>query len=288
MNWAETGPSAANSASSTSRRGAEIRCPLSRRTARTSSIRSNSSAEDLRGFGQERNSSDHFCSMCPKCQTARATSQVSAKAGGDRVADVIEVEPGDEVPRLPGQAQPGAQHRDQLDRPDQQCHEHRKGGDGDVVEELSHRLREGPAVGEVHEHAVERVEQGHPGGEEDRQAEDRVDRQAPRGGGAGRRQQRDLGRGVEAEAEQKAERIHLPGGGDGVGGPRERRLMKPRRPSWRFELGLAVLAGPQAQEDPDDADQDDQVQEPDREQEEAGDGRPDQAARRNEARSRRR
>ena len=49
-----------------------------------------------------------------------------------------------------------------------------------------------------------------PGGEQDRQAQDRVERQAAGGGRAGGREQRDLGRGVEAEAEQEAERVHVP------------------------------------------------------------------------------
>ena len=42
-------------------------------------------------------------------------------------------------------------------------------GDGDVVEDLAHRVGERPAVGLGHEHAVGRVHQRHARGEEDRQ-----------------------------------------------------------------------------------------------------------------------
>ena len=87
----------------------------------------------------------------------------------------------------------------------------REAGDGDVVEDLADRLGERPAVGEVHERAVDGVQQRHPGGEQHRQAEDRVPGQPGAGGAAGEDEQGDLGRGVEAEAEQQADGYICPG-----------------------------------------------------------------------------
>ena len=74
----------------------------------------------------------------------------------------------------------------ELDRPDHERDGDRQARDRDVVEDLADRLRERPAVGEVHERAVDRVHQRHPGGEQDRQAQDRVPRQP----GARRRRRR--------------------------------------------------------------------------------------------------
>ena len=49
-----------------------------------------------------------------------------------------------------------------------------------------------------------------PCGEQDRQAQDRVEGQAAGGARPIQDEQRDLGRRVEAEAEQEAQRVHLP------------------------------------------------------------------------------
>ena len=45
---------------------------------------------------------------------------------------------------------------------------------------------------------------------------------------AGEDQQADLGRGVEAEPEQQADRVHVPGLGHRLGETAEERFMKPR------------------------------------------------------------
>ena len=147
---------------------------------------------------------------CGRTARRRARAPTSHEQADDHVADDVEVDAGDDVPEPAAQAELLGEHREQLDRADEQRHRDRQARDRDVVEDLAHRLGERPAVGEVHERAVERVEQRHPGGEQDRQAEDRVQRQPAGGAGAGQHQQRDLGRGVEPEPEQAAERVHVP------------------------------------------------------------------------------
>ena len=149
-------------------------------------------------------------SIRPKRQTASATAQVATNRPTIDVADGVEVDVGDDVPDAAVRPSRSAEHRQQLDRADQQRDRHRQPGDREVVVDLAHRLGERPAVGEVHERAVDRVEQRHAGGEQDRQAEDRVERQAAARRAAGEHEQRDLGRGVEAQAEQHAERVHVP------------------------------------------------------------------------------
>ena len=61
----------------------------------------------------------------------------------------------------PGEAELRGEQAAELDRADHERDRDREAGDGDVVEDLAHRLRERPAVGEVHERAVDRVEQRH-------------------------------------------------------------------------------------------------------------------------------
>lgn len=84
---ADTGPSTANSASSTVRRGAEKRPPFARRTAATSSSVSNVSRglREARGMTGYAGSvccsrADHFSSMRPKRQTDSATTHVTTNS----------------------------------------------------------------------------------------------------------------------------------------------------------------------------------------------------------------
>ncbi len=200
MSSADTGPSAANSTSSTRAAGADTRWPAARSVARMSSAEEKSSGGPL---GRPRHGR----------RIAGAPALLDAPVAPDRererpgqheqadheIADEVEVDVADDV-----------EHAEQLDRADHERDRDRQPGDGDVVEELADRLRERPAVGEVHERAVDRVEQRHAGREQDRQAEDRVERQPARRRAAGQDEQPDLGRGVEAEPEQAAERIHVP------------------------------------------------------------------------------
>ena len=100
----------------------------------------------------------------------------------------------------------------------------------------------------------------------------------PGGGGAGRREQGDLGRGVEAEPEQEPERVHLPRARDRAGRASVEAVHEAARVQLLLELVLRELAAAHAQEDPDDPDQHDQVEDPDQQQERSRDRRADQAA----------
>ena len=102
-----------------------------------------------------RSPADHFSSIRPNRQTARATTQVSTNSADDGVADVVEVEAADRGQRSGGDAELVGEDRQQLDRADDQRDGDRQPGDGDVVVDLAHRLGERPAVGEVHEAAVD-------------------------------------------------------------------------------------------------------------------------------------
>src|SRR5262245_8536636 len=77
---------------------------------------------------------------------------------GYRHADGVEVKAGQEIPRLAAQSEVVGQHRGQLDGADREGDYNRQPRDGDVVEDLADRLRERPAVGEVHERSVDRVQ----------------------------------------------------------------------------------------------------------------------------------
>ena len=77
-------------------------------------------------------------------------------------------------------------------------------------------MDEGPAVGAEHEDAVGGIDEAHAGGEENGEDEDGPDRQALRRLRGGNSEQADLGGGVEAQAEEESERIHLPAAVDGA------------------------------------------------------------------------
>ena len=168
-------------------------------------------------------------------------------------------------------AQLVGEQADHLDAADDQRDCDRERGDGDVVVDLANRLRERPAVGEVHERPVEGVEQRHAGGEEDRQGEHRPPRQARGDRAAGDHQQADLGDGVEAEAEQEAHRVHVPRLGDRLGDLAQDPVEEAALVELALELGLVVPAVPQLAEDLHDADQRSEVDQPDEQQEGAAD-----------------
>src|SRR5579862_4858319 len=128
----------------------------------------------------------------------------------DGEARTVEIEVLEESPDGAIEMRFLAEQADQLDRPDRERHEDRQPGDGEVVEELAHGAGEGPVIGEVHEAAVEGVEQGHPRREQERQREDRVEGEPFGNRATGEYEQRNLGRGVEPETEEDAERVHLP------------------------------------------------------------------------------
>ncbi len=63
-----------------------------------------------------------------------------------------------------------------LEKADEQGHEHRQRRDGQVVEDLPDRARERPRVRLGHERAVSRVHEGHARREDQRQGDDRGER----------------------------------------------------------------------------------------------------------------
>ncbi len=150
-------------------------------------------------------------SIRPNRQIATAPAQVTANSPDDHEPDGVEVESVDHVPHPARQRQPLGEHRQQLDRAHDQRDGDRQRGDDEVVVDPARRPRIRPRVGEAHERSVERVQQRHARREQHRQAEDRVERQAARGRARGEEQQRDLGGRVEAQPEQHADRVHLPG-----------------------------------------------------------------------------
>ena len=80
-------------------------------------------------------------------------------------------------------------------------------------------------IGAEHQNAVRRVDQRHPGREQRRKHHDRPDGEPVRRLRRRDAQQRNLGRGVEAEAEQKSQRKHLPALGDNA----KQRTEEPRQ-----------------------------------------------------------
>src|SRR6201996_6719891 len=163
-----------------------------------------------------------------------------------------------------------AEQANELDRADEHRDEHRQAGDRHVVVDLADRLGERPVVGEVHEAAVGGIEEAHPCGEKDRQREDRVERQAARRPGGGPDEERDLGSGVEAEAEQEADRVHLPRRVYPACEGAEEAVHQAPVVQLLFEGGVVVGSMPHLPEDLQDADQDHDIERGDQEQKKAG------------------
>ena len=100
------------------------------------------------------------------------------------------------------------EHVRELDDRDQYC-----GDDGEPCHCDGVHLTEAaptglPGVGATHHRALSGVEGAHPGGEQDGQGERRPPGHGHERGGAGQREQPDLGGGVEAEAEQQPDDVH--------------------------------------------------------------------------------
>src|SRR5581483_5135420 len=168
--------------------------------------------------------------------------------------------------------QPSCLHHElqQLDASDAQRDGDRERSDGDVVVDLAHRVREGPAVRVAHEGAVRRVEQGHAGGEEQREREDGCERHVAPRRTRREREQADLGGGVVAETEEDAEREHLPARVDAVAEALEHAAAhQPTIEEPRLEPVLVETAPPHVAEDPDDVHEHEQVEDADREQKRA-------------------
>ena len=173
----------------------------------------------------------------------------------------------------------GAQEAEDLDGADNEGRADGQPGNDEVVVDLADRPGKGPAVGEVHEAAVEGVEEHHAAGEQERQGQHGVIGQALDRGVSGRRQQDDLGGGVEADAEDQADEVQLPGVVDGLHEPAEEAVHQPARLQLGLEFLLVVGAAAHVAEDLEDAHQHDQVQHGDQVQEPGRDQRSGRAAR---------
>ena len=163
------------------------------------------------GHGDVDVSGAQRCSMRPNRQRGEGRgAQVSTNSPTMPKPTITEVQRGDpgERPRIDAEAvddQPG-----EHDQPDDQGDGHRQQCDGQVVEDLAHRLEERPTVGPGHQDPVGRVEKTHAGREQHRQHEDRVPGQHERRRSGREHQQGDLGRGVEAQAHEQADRVEVP------------------------------------------------------------------------------
>ena len=171
-----------------------------------------------------------------------------------------------------GQAELVADEIERLQAADDHRDDDRNRRDGHVVVELADRLHERPAIGAQHQHAVGRVDQRHAGGEQGRKHQDRRERDAVGGLRRGDAEQRDLGRGVEAEPEQEADRQHVPA----LGHEPEQRAKDARQESAIVEQDVEIvldegLAALDRLKRAIDRDQNEDVEEGDREQEQRRD-----------------
>ena len=116
-----------------------------------------------------------------------------------------------------------------------------------------------------------------PGGEEHRQDEDRVPGQHEGGGAGGEHEQGHLGRGVEAQPHEEADRVEVPGLADPPGHPAEQAGEEAAVVQVVLELGLVELPRSHPPEDPGDAHGGAEVHQADEQQERAGDEGADQA-----------
>src|SRR5579875_446877 len=191
----------------------------------------------------------------------------------------IIVERGDGRPEGAADAEPVADEAERLDSADNHGDQHRGQGNGHVVIELADRLDEGPAIGAEHEDAVGGVDEAHAGGEEGREDEDRPNLEALGCSGGGNAQEADLGRRVEAEAEEKAERIHVPAPADQ---PEERAEETPEEAATGEQKVEVVLDQAPAPSHPSEAaidtGEDDEIGERDGKEEEHGNRGADEAA----------
>src|SRR6202171_1569391 len=147
----------------------------------------------------------------------------------------------------------------QLDNADEERDESRKARHREVVENLADGARESPRVGLRHDRPVSCVHERHPRREDERQRDDRNKRHALGRGAGGDREDRHLRRRVEAEAEEKADWIHLPAVPDDA----EQAPEDPAEDATRAEVqleGAAVMSARfQTPVHTDDVDQHEQV-----------------------------
>jgi hypothetical protein len=104
-----------------------------------------------------------------------------------------------------------------------------------------------------------------------------VPRQPGAGRARGQEEQRDLAGGVEAQAEEDPERVHLPRLGHRAGEAPQQAVHEPARAQQVLELGLRVRPAPHVAQDAQDPDEDDQVECRDHVEEGARDPRADQS-----------
>ena len=187
----------------------------------------------------------------------------------------VDVEVGHEAPEPTGQVELARQEAEDFDGPDEERRHHRQARDHDVVIDLADRPRERPAVGEVHEAPVQRVEQAHTRREEDGQRQHGVERQPARHRRPRQHQQGDLGGGVEAEAEEHADRVDLPRRVDAPGERPEEPVHEAALVELLLELIVVVEAPAQVHEDADDRHQDHEVERGDQVQKRPRHRRPD-------------
>ena len=176
-------------------------------------------------------------------------------------------------------AQPIGDQARQHDDADDEGHDHRQDGDGQVVEHLAHRLQERPAVCARHEDAVERVEQAHPGGEQHGQHQDGVPRQRECRRARREHQQCHLRRRIEPQAHQKAHGVEMPGLADPAHHPGQQSGQKTPILKLPFEFGLVEVAVAHGAENLGDSHDGEEIRQPDQDQEGPGDERPDQPER---------
>src|SRR5471030_811792 len=118
----------------------------------------------------------------------------------------VAVERRDRLPKWPLQIELAADEPQRFDSADQQRRQDGNEGNGQVVVELANGSGECPAVSAEHQHTVGRVRERHSGGEERWEDEDAPDAHALCGTGGRNTQQANLRSGVEAKAEEQAER----------------------------------------------------------------------------------
>jgi len=214
-------------------------------------------------------------SMLPKNHSDTATTQVDDEHPDDDEADCVEVEGSDEIPHTTGKIEVLHEDREQLDGADEKRDCDAEPGDREVVEHLAHRVAERPAVRDAHERSVGGVHHRHAGGEDDGEAEDGVPGKVGAARRRGERQETDLGGGVEAEAEQHPDWIHLPAV---LHRPRQRpqdAVDQPAIVEALLERRLVVLAASHVAKDAHDPGEDDEVDGRDDVQERPGHARAD-------------
>lgn len=136
-----------------------------------------------------------------------------------------------------------------------------------------------PAIGAHHQRGVGSINQRHARREQRRENQDIDNRSAARGFGCRYAEQADLGRGVETQSKQEAERIHVPGFCDQA----EQRSEQPREQAATGEqrveaLGVVNALLPYSAKRPPQAGEDDEIDGRDHEQEQRRHRRADKAA----------